>query len=72
VAELTDFIDENLDVLAAIRPGRRIEYDPSKPGRLRLDQWGSSLYRSKEDSILNDARYLRPITALVRKAVKVK
>src|SRR5262245_51082161 len=39
MAKLTDFIDENLGVLAAIRPGKRIEYDPGKPGRLRLDQW---------------------------------
>jgi hypothetical protein len=70
MAELKDYIDENLAVLARIEPGDKISYDSSKPGRLQVDKpgIGSAFRRKQEDSILNDVRYLKPITALFKAA----
>jgi hypothetical protein len=71
VPELKDYIDDNLDQLAGINPGERLRHDPARPGRLRRDgsDAKTALARRKEDSILNDERYLKPITALFREAV---
>jgi hypothetical protein len=87
VAELKDYIDENLALLAKIKPKDEISYDSSKPGRLQVDAestrlGGRLVVRPGSgkpgrlqgaagflDTILNDERYLEPITTLFRAAV---
>jgi hypothetical protein len=67
---LTDYIEENLKVLASLKRNEKLGYHSiPKDSKLTIHGSGSGMKRSAEDSILNDERFLKPITELFHTAV---